>query len=68
MQKHADISCMKRISPKLFFPATFNPSEGRIFLSSERSKLCFELLGKYSVAQNNLPLQGAENPSEVGIF
>lgn len=34
---------------------------GRIFLSTERSKLCFELLEILSAAQNNLPLQGAGN-------
>jgi hypothetical protein len=28
--------------------------KGRIFLSPERSKLCFELLGMNSAAQNNL--------------
>jgi len=41
---------------------------GRIFLSTERSKLCFELLEIFSAAQNNLPLQGAENTSEVGVL
>lgn len=52
------------------FPLTANhirPS-GRIFLSKERSKLCFELLEMLSAAQNNLPLQGQKTSSEVGVL
>jgi hypothetical protein len=39
--------------------------KGRVFLSPERSKLCFELLEILSAAQNHLPLQGTEKNSKV---
>jgi len=45
-----------------------NPSAGRIFLSPERSKLCFELLRTFCAAQNHLSCRGLKTPSEVGVF
>lgn len=39
---------------------------GRILLSPERSKVCFELLEMNSAAQNPCSCRGLETPSEVG--
>ena len=37
-------------------------------LSRDNGKLYFEYLKIFSVPENHLPLQGAKNTSEVGIF
>jgi hypothetical protein len=42
--------------------------EGRIFLSPERSKLCFQALEIRIVPQNYLPCRELEKPSEVRLF
>ena len=51
-----------------FFPLYPIRPVGRIFCSPEQSKLCFEMLEINSASQNHLPLQGAENRSEVGVY
>jgi len=61
MHKHTDIDGKKVNSPKLFFPAIFNPALAGFLCSPEHGKLCFEALETQFVPQNNLPLQGAEN-------
>jgi hypothetical protein len=42
--------------------------EGRIILSPERSKLCFEALETIFVPQNYLPCRGLKTCSEVAVF
>src|SRR5690606_7039333 len=49
-------------------PNPHPPTGGRIFCSPEQSKLCFEMLEINSAPQNHLPLQGAENRSEVAVY
>lgn len=53
---------------KPFFPATFNPSRRADFCVHQNTASCVLRHSKPSlVPQNNLPLQGAEKPSEVGF-
>jgi hypothetical protein len=61
MKKHYDTSAKKVNGQKPFSLLTLIRLKERIFLSSERSKLCFELLEMNSAAQNNLPRQRLEN-------
>ena len=52
-----------------FLPLQPIRPEGRIFLSQERSKLCFEAPQTTRVPQNNLPLQGAgKRPPKSGFY
>ena len=51
-----------------FFPVTFNPSRRADFCVQQNTASCVLRHSKPSlVPQNNLPLQGAEKPSEVGF-
>jgi hypothetical protein len=61
MQKHYTISDKKVNGQKQFSLLTLIRLKERIFLSPERSKLCFEHLETISDAQNNLPCRGLEN-------
>jgi hypothetical protein len=61
MKKHYDTSAKKVNGQKPFSLLTLIRLKERIFLSPERSKLCFELLEINSAAQNNLPCRGLEN-------
>jgi hypothetical protein len=69
MQKDSDQSRTNAGGTKPLFPPRFNPArQGGFLCSPEHGKLCFEQLQKISAAQNHLPLQGAENASEVSFF
>ncbi len=51
-----------------FFPVKFNPSRRADFCVHQNTASCVLRHSKPSlVPQNNLPLQGAEKPSEVGF-
>jgi hypothetical protein len=49
-------------------PLSLIRPEGRIFLSPERSKVCFEAPETPFVPQNPCPCRELEPPSEVGRF
>lgn len=71
MEKSLGYSVKGWNGSKPFFSALPNPHPpigGRIFCSPEQSKLCFEMLEINSAPQNHLPLQRAENRSEVAVY
>lgn len=68
MKKHYAISGKKVNGQKPFSLLTLIRLKERIFLSPERSKLCFELLEMNSAAQNNLPRRGLENILQSRCF
>ena len=71
MEKSLENGNYGRNGIKPFFSALSNPHPaigGRIFCSPEQSKLCFEMLEINSAPQNHLPLQRAENRSEVAVY
>jgi len=69
MKSYQTLSEVKTGGPQAASQALFNPPpKGRILLSPDNSKLCFELLECFSAAQNHLPCRELKTPSEVGVF